>query len=368
MLLPAALLLIAGGVLWFNWSSLSAWYLVRGFLNADEATRPVRTTQIVALGETALPALLRGLRSTDERTCANAQIGLEAVSVQWDSSDPRTVDLAKRLDAQVAAVDGQRQAAILAILAELVNRSTADPGSIPLLVTSAHTLSHLPKTVGPETYTRELFLAEALLQRTDQPEIVEACRNAVGSCLASDNVDNQIVAIRLARIPGMDVLDQVVTLLRDPSADVRRAALLAVGPSDVLIGTDDLLQWLHDPDEEVREICEKALRGRGLQDGHLRLGRLMTDKSPSVRLQVLQSLWETDVDPAVWLRRLSHDPAPAVRAGAIRTASEQHNIEFGDRLEQMAQNDPCTTIRQLAHFYLRHPQAKADRAPQKIED
>jgi HEAT repeat protein len=164
----------------------------------------------------------------------------------------------------------------------------------------------------------------------------------------------------------MEVLDQVVPLLQDASALVRRAALLAVGPSDALIGTDDLLQWLHDPDEEVRELCEKALRGRGLQDGHLRLGRLMTDRRPAIRLQVLESLAGIDdLEPGVWLRRLSHDPAPAVRAAAIRTASEQKNADLNDRLEQMAQDDPCPTVRQLAHFYLFYPRAATDQTERR---
>jgi HEAT repeat protein len=313
------------------------------------------------LGEASLPALFGYLHAADSRICANAQCGLEAVSAPWESSDARTIDLANRLDAMVGQLDGPGQGAALAVLSALVGRAPVEPSSIPLLTAAAHALARMSAATKSEPQPAALSLAGALLERTGQPEIVEACRNLVTICLRGAKVDDRVLAIRLALRPGMDVLDQVVPLLQDPSAEVRRAALLAVGPSDELIGTDDLLQWLHDPDEEVRELCEQALRGRGLQDGHLRLGRLMTDRRPAIRLQVLESLAGIDdLEPGVWLRRLSHDPAPAVRAAAIRTASEQKTVDLDDRLKQMAQDDPCPTVRQLAQFYLLHARAAAE--------
>jgi hypothetical protein len=72
-----------------------------------------------------------------------------------------------------------------------------------------------------------------------------------------------------------------------------------------------------------------------------------------MRLQVIDQLrYAHDLEPGVWLRRLSHDPAPAVRAAAVRAAAERHTVHLTDRLEQMAQNDPCPTVRQLAKYYL----------------
>ena len=43
-----------------------------------------------------------------------------------------------------------------------------------------------------------------------------------------------------------------------------------------------------------------------------------------------------DLDPAIWLRRLSHDPSPAVRAVAICAASDKEAVDLSDRLDQMA--------------------------------
>ena len=79
----------------------------------------------------------------------------------------------------------------------------------------------------------------------------------------------------------------------------------------------------------------------------------MTDAQPGTRLQVLDLLGRSrDLEPGAWLRRLSNDPSPAVRAAAVRAATEQPMASLVDRLEQMAQNDPSSTVRQLAQYYL----------------
>jgi HEAT repeat protein len=145
----------------------------------------------------------------------------------------------------------------------------------------------------------------------------------------------------------------VVPLLRDSSVRVRESAMLAVGAQPNVVSTDDLLGWLHDGDAGVRALCEKALRSRGLQERHIRLGRLITDPSARVRLKLIDMLKRTtDLEPGVWLRRLSHDPVAAVRAAAVRAIQEQELATLADRIEQMAQNDPCPTVRQLAQYYL----------------
>src|SRR5262249_58102889 len=97
--------------------------------------------------------------------------------------------------------------------------------------------------------------------------------------------DNRALAARLALHPGMDLQQQTLPLLRDPKPEVRRVAILVVGPAQNVISTDDLLRWLHDPDAEVRRLCEVALSGRQVPKEHIRLGRLLTDASPHERLK-----------------------------------------------------------------------------------
>jgi HEAT repeats len=98
-----------------------------------------------------------------------------------------------------------------------------------------------------------------------------------------------------------------------------------------------------------------ALRGRGLRPEHIKLGRILTDPSPVVRLQVLDYLGRaSDLDAGIWLRRLSHDPSPAVRAAAMRAMSQQTAVNLTDRIDQMARNDPSPTVCVLARYYLKH--------------
>ena len=73
--------------------------------------------------------------------------------------------------------------------------------------------------------------------------------------------------------------------------------------------TDDLaivtIPMNGEPLEPWQQLCELALRGRGLQERHLELARLISDDNPASRLQVLQYLrGGSDVEPTVWLRRL----------------------------------------------------------------
>jgi HEAT repeat protein len=197
-----------------------------------------------------------------------------------------------------------------------------------------------------------LALAESLARQSPS-ETLEACRDSVRAALRDEEADNRLHAIHLASQPGFNMLEPVVGLLSDPHPEVRRAALLAVGPVPEVLATDDLLHWLHDPDANVRRVCEGALRGRGLHDQQIKLGRLMSAADAQTRLQVLGCLSQTaGLEPAVWLRRLSHDPAPAVRAAAVRAALEFPQVDLADRLEQIVQNDPSPTVRQLAHYYL----------------
>jgi len=84
----------------------------------------------------------------------------------------------------------------------------------------------------------------------------------------------------------------------------------------------------------------------------------MTDREPHARLQAMDLLRGADdlePEPLVWLRRLSHDPSPAVRAAAVRAAAELSAGNFRDRIEQMAQDDPSPTVRQIAQHYIASP-------------
>jgi hypothetical protein len=103
----------------------------------------------------------------------------------------------------------------------------------------------------------------------------------------------------------------------------------------------------------VQNLCELALRSRGLTESHILLARLISDDRPSARLQVLRHLRDaSDLDVGLWLRRLCQDSAPAVRAAAVRAAAAQSDVDLRQCLDEMAREDSSPTVRQLAGHYL----------------
>jgi hypothetical protein len=200
-----------------------------------------------------------------------------------------------------------------------------------------------------------------------QPEHAEALRPAqdlVRLGLHSSAAENRLLAVRLALHKGMDLLEQVSALLNDPEAAVRRAALLVVGPAQDVVPDECLLPSLHDADPGIRRLCEEALVSRGLRPEYIELGRLLTDPQPIHRLQVLDHLHRSgDLDPGLWLRRLSHDPSPAVRVAAMRAMTQMPYVDLSDRIDQMARSDPSPTVCHLARYYLHCPRPAGEVQP-----
>jgi hypothetical protein len=355
-----ALVAVLAGVAWFERTPLLSWYYVRGLANADEAACETWVNRVTSLGNAALPRLIDQLRQVEVRPCENAAVGMMRLVESWDQAATARGDLAGQLVRNFASFSPHGQAAALQIQSKLVQ--TAKRGTLvnstTLLVTEAAQHSD------HETQTRALELAAELFQQTRKNDAVDACRLLLRACAHSEEKKIRLQAIQVAARSGGELLEGVVALLRDPDAEVRRAALLAVGSSPVTISSDDLLPLLHDGDEVVKRLCEEALRGRGLREQDLRLGRLMTDPRPTARLQVLDLLRQAqDLEPSAFLRRLTHDDSPAVRAAAVRMASEQATASLQDRLEQMIEKDPSPTVRQLAQYYLNRQKAQNMRQP-----
>jgi HEAT repeat protein len=200
----------------------------------------------------------------------------------------------------------------------------------------------------------------------NRPEVLAAGRQVVRPALHDADALIRLRAATLALRPEIGHADLLLPFLSDPSAEVRRTAMLAIGPEHSLLADDDLLNWLHDPDAEVRQLTETALRSRGLGPREIRLGRLLTHPRPSARLELLVLLRDDgELDLNTWLRRLSEDPAPAVRAAATRLADERQVFQLADRLSEMATADPDFTVRQAAAYYRRQlePAVRPVRAP-----
>jgi HEAT repeat protein len=349
--LMAGALLLLSGVAWLQRAPLLAWYTIHRLLHAPESTRQAWVGRVAELDQTAVPQLIAGLRHADVQVCSAAQQGLLTIAHRWEPSDSRYSHLAGCLVARFTSLSEPGQQVALEIQADLLTRAgTPTP---ELLSAAGRILAEAARTTDTGVHQRALALALRLTNPRAAPELLAACRELARSCLSDQATENRLQAIVLAVRPEMDLLEAVAPLLSDPVPEVRQKAMLAVGSAPAAINTDDLLRWLHDPDPGVRRLCEQALCSRGLGDEHLKLGRLLTDSRPGVRLQVLDELCRAnDLEPGVWLRYLSHDAAPAVRAAAVRAAAERSVTSLTDRIEQMAQNDPCPSVRQLAQYYL----------------
>jgi hypothetical protein len=339
-----------GAAVWAVRAPVWGWYCVRQLARAGDADRDVWVERIARQPEASLRWLAGCLKGPDSGACSNARAALIRVVAGWEPSDARRGRLAADLAEFFPEMAPAGQVIALEVAGSLLPDAVRAVGC--LLRKSAEAGDAQVRRAG-------LGLAARCAGAAESAELLEACREVVLANLRQDGIETRRSAVELACAPGIDLLEAVVPLLRDPSASVRRAALLAVGSAPQVVAADDLLPCLHDPESDVRRVAELALRGRGLTDAQVKLGRLLADPRPDVRLQILECLRRDDeCPPGAWLRRLSHDPSAAVRAGALRAVVETPDVDLNDRLEQVAQNDPSPTVRELARFYLACPKSK----------
>jgi hypothetical protein len=343
---------LAAALGWWQRDSLLAWYCVQGLSRADDSNRESWLERVVQADSAATPGLIRCLERQDAQVCGNCQTALARLWEQWPADDPRRSELLPRLaDAfPRLGLAGQRSVVDL----EVQFLESTPTAASELVASAIRVLPAAGRSLDKEVRRGAMTVADRVLAHDRGPAVVAACREAIRQGLQDADADNRAAAVGFAVRAEAHLLPQLVPLLDDPSAVVRQAALVALGPATDAVPTDDLLRSLHDPEEDIRRLCEATLRGRGLRNEDMALGRLITDSRPSVRLQVFETLRRAnDLEPGVWLRRMSNDPVAAVRAAAVRAAAEQGKVDLTDRLNQMAQNDPCPTVRQLATYYLK---------------
>ena len=116
----------------------------------------------------------------------------------------------------------------------------------------------------------------------------------IATAARSESAGLRVQAVAAALRPDVDALDAIVPLVGDPDAEVRRAAVLALGPvrdgAVTVLGDDELLRCLHDSDPEVRRLCEMGLRSRGRTPRDIRLGRRYPPPTPAERQKLLLDL------------------------------------------------------------------------------
>lgn len=349
--LAVVVLGVAVGGAWLMQDRWLAWYYLRELAKAGDTDRDGWAERVAGLDSAAVPGLLELLRG-DARACENARAALARLTERWPADDPRWADMADRVTAEFPHLSADGRRGTLGLMTDWLRADGPRPE--PVRACAGRLLTEAARDEYSASRTAALELAASLLELPEATEQIALCRELASKGLTSAEAENRSRAIRVAMHPGMDLQARVTPLLSDPSAEVRRAAMLAVGPLADAIATDNLLPWLHDPDADVRRLCEAALLAReDFQPDYLAVARLITAPQAAVRLQVLDHLQrESDLEPGIWLLRLSHDPAPEVRAAAARAAAGQHVVDLTDRLEQMARSDPSPTVSQLARYYL----------------
>ena len=359
------LLLVLCGVAWLERTPILSWYYVRNLAKADDNNRAAWVERVAGLGEDVVPPLLSCLKDADPTVCRNARAALTRLSQQWGLGDSRTVALAMRCGRDFKNLSAPGQQNVLNLATEWFRGATDDAPPAPgLLAACVRFLTEATTSTDVITQERALELCDALLTQPQGTEALSASRDLVRNCLASENVTNRLGAVEFAKRPGMDLFEQVAPLLNDPVVEVRRAAIAAVGAATNVVLDDTLLPSLHDDDPEVQRLCWEALLvKRRLTPEQIRLGYLLTAKESVVRIQVVDYLHKVaDLkDPALWLKRLSHDPSSAIRAAAARSMSRLSLTDQSlvERLDEMARTDPSATVCLLAKYYLENPENRA---------
>jgi hypothetical protein len=346
------LLIAAVSVAWLCRTPLMARYYVYRLTRSEEGRQGPWLERLADLDEAVVAPLVDVMHREDERGCAGSKDALALLGKRWGLEDPRTGNLAELLADQFSGFSRSGQCQTLDLGAGWFRLAPSVAGGGSIRDACVRLVGEASRAPDPAVHAHALALGEVMLAKAPHAPALHACRQLTRACFRDEESANRIAAIRLASHPEVSLLQPASGLLDDGDPQVRRAAILAVGSAPEAISNDDLLRWLHDPDQEVERLCEAALRGRGLQEAQLKLGRLLTDPQPRNRLQVLEYVrHHSELEPGLWLRRLSYDPAAAIRAAAVRTAAEMQLAALSDRLGQMAATDPSPTVRQMAAYY-----------------
>jgi hypothetical protein len=350
---------MGAGVAWWQRGELLAWAYVRGLERAGDGDREAWIERVASLDYQAVPQLCGLLEKPAPAACAAARATLARLAERWPEGDPRGAGLRAQVTEKFSHLSLAGQRCVLELYGSWLDRPLS-----PTLIDEAIRLLQLAvRSPDKDVRCQALTLAGPIVNRSSSAEQLAACREFARTSLQDAEATNRLEAVRLAVHPKLGLSREVAPLLDDPAPAVRQMAMASVGDAEHAdaVETDDLLRSLHDPDPDVRRLCEAALRSRRLSPNQIAMGRLLTDARPVNRLEILNRLPRTELEPGLWLRRLSQDTSPAVRAGAIRAATEYAEVDFTDRLEKMASDDPSPTVRQLADHYLKSQKERPKR-------
>ena len=169
--------------------------------------------------------------------------------------------------------------------------------------------------------------------------------------LADRDTRARAAAIACLGLAPIDALAApAVAYLDDPqNGEVRHQVLISFAARPDLLTDDMILKRLHDPEPGIPQLAELILRTRGLSKDQISLGRLIASPRPEMRVSVIPLVKDRDdLDPVVWLIRLSHDADETVRTKAVEAMNGKDSPDLRARLREMADKDSSAAVRTAA--------------------
>ena len=316
----------AGGVLaWKHQELLTAWK-VHQLPQAGIAEQRQILSSLAENPDLSTGWLLYSLSQSSSPEEAEA-LGQGLVQLSENLSEEALDTHLARAASLFKSMEPFAQAETMAWLAKAFSKETSTTLTESRSKTSRRLLDSAYLSEENSVQAAALQMSAGILKQNPPAEILGSIKQLVSAGAKSDSSIVQIQAITVALNPKTDCLQEVAICLKSPHKEVRQAAILALGPASETIMDEVLLPSLHDEDQTIVHLTETALQARGLREDQIRLGKLMADPKPVKRLEVLDHLSTTrDIDPMIWLKKMSNDPSPAVRAAAARAITLEKEL------------------------------------------
>lgn len=155
--------------------------------------------------------------------------------------------------------------------------------------------------------------------------------------------------LSLGKLPIDAMAQPAAALLDDPVPAVRVQLLNSFAHRRDLLTDEAILPMLFDPETAVALAAQIVLRARGLDDEQIALAKRLFHPRAEMRASAIPMVEaREDIDPIVWLLRLSRDDDESVRSQALDALSRRASPDARRRLTEMADSDPSESIRDAA--------------------
>ena len=173
--------------------------------------------------------------------------------------------------------------------------------------------------------------------------------------LSVERLGDKEAVVRMAAVAclGMLPIDEkaapAIAGLKDPEFSVRFQTLTSFAGRPVLMTEESILPLLHDPVPDLQGLAQRVLEARGLSPDLIGLGRMVSHERAEMRASAITLLeGHEDIDPVVWLLRLSEDPDAGVRLKAVKAFEGKMTPEVTQRLREIVAADDSAEVRAAA--------------------